>query len=228
MRLNSKHVVSLFVCALSACRPGPDSRPAQLAPPDAPAPASASAPAVAKEPSPETPLVPGRVVFSGMIRPTKGGYEVRGVILEHNALHHALADAPGRDAKNADWFLGAVVRIEGELRNDEAREAAPGQPIVQQRIGPSLSLTRIDVATIVKPAEVIEGTLARSKGFFSIAGRLVGRNDLAWSLAPEGGRDGERLRLYGQSRTVVCEPNAQCLTEGSLPLFDIGRAERLP
>jgi hypothetical protein len=75
---------------------------------------------------------------------------------------------------------------------------------------------------------MIEGTLARSKGFFSLAGRLIIRDDLAWSLAPSGGREGDRVRLYGQPRTVVCEPGAQCLIEGSLPLFDVGRAERLP
>jgi hypothetical protein len=229
MRMISNRCVLLFLGALSACRSGPDSRQAQLAPPDARVPSEVRAPAAAKEPAADKPLIPGHVVFSGMVRPTKGGYEVHGVIIDDGALKKALAATPGRDAKDADWFLGAVLRLEGELRGETAPPApVPGEPILQQRSGPSLQLMRIDVATIVKPAEVIEGTLARSKGFFALAGHLLGRHDLAWSLAPQGGREGDRVRLYGQSRTVVCEPNAQCLIGGSLPLFDIGRAERLP
>ena len=38
---------------------------------------------------------------------------------------------------------------------------------------------------------------------------------------------GDRVRLYGQPRTYVCPPDAQCLIGGSIPIFDIGRAERM-
>lgn len=154
---------------------------------------------------------------------------VGSVILDDSDLKKALANAPGRDAGSSEWFLGAVVRIEGELHGEAApAERRPDEPIVQMRSGPSLTITRIDTATIVKPAEVIEGTLARSKGLFELGGHLITREDLAWSLAPQGENQTGRVRLYGQSRTVVCEPNAQCLIGGSIPMFDVGRAQRLP
>ena len=168
-------------------------------------------------------------MFRGMVRPTKGGYEVRGAIVDDSVLRKALAGAPGNDPQNADWFVGAVVQIEGELHKHAAPTKEKGDgPVAQMRGGSWLQVTRVDSATIVAPAEVIEGTLGRSKGFFTLAGRLIRHDDLEWSLAPEGGREGDRVRLHGQPRTVVCEPNAQCLIGGSLPLFDVGRAERLP
>jgi hypothetical protein len=189
---------------------------------------SASKPASnADEGAADTPLKAGHVVFQGMVRPTKAGYDVRGVVIEGDLLPKALANAPGADAKNTDWFLGAIVRIDGELRKHEAHPKKDDGIIVQMRSGAWDEVVRIDSATVVKPAEVIEGSLKRSKGFFSVGGRLVTPDDLAWSLAPDGGREGDQVRLFGQPRTVVCEPNAQCLIEGSLPLFDVGRAERV-
>jgi hypothetical protein len=210
---------------LAACTPSPEARQAQPAPSDAPPTSSTQSEQAADAPPKEG----QHVVFQGMVRPTKGGYEVHGVIVDGGDLQKALASAPGRDPKNSDWFLGAVVRIEGELHKHEAHpEQDPDGPVMQTRSGTWMQARRIDSASIVKPAEIIEGTLARSKGMFSLAGRLINREDLDWSLAPNGARDGDRVRLHGQSRTVICEPNAQCLVEGSLPLFDIGRAERLP
>jgi len=161
-----------------------------------------------------------------MVRGTKGGYDVRGVILDDDALPKALAGAQGSDPKDPDWLLGAMVRVKAELR--KVTSTPPEGEIVQMRIGTWWNAIRVESAQVVKPAEVIEGALARSKGFFALQGRLISSDDLAWSLAPNGGREGDRVRLYGQSRTVVCGPDEQCLIEGSLPLFDVGRAIRLP
>lgn len=208
---------------LLACTPSPEVRTEPPGHKDAPA----SSPV--NELPADAPLREGHVVFRGMVRPTKGGYEVRGAIVDEGDLRRALAGAPGSDAKNGDWFLGAVVRIEGELRAHQASpRPAPDEPVAQMRSGSWFAVTRIDSATIVEPAQVIEGTLARSKGFFALEGRLISTDDLDWALAPSGGREGYRVRLHGQRRTVVCHPNAQCLIGGSLPLFDVGRAERLP
>jgi hypothetical protein len=229
LRMPTRHArraaVAVLLLSLGpACTPSPDAR---TKPPPVQNGASASSPS--NELADEAPLVQGHAVFRGMIRPTKGGYEVHGAIVDDSALRKALASAPGSDPKNADWFLGAVVRIEGEVQKHEAAPAqSKDEPVAQMRAGSWTEVTRIDSATIVEPAKVIEGTLSRSKGFFALAGRLVTPADLDWSLAPEGGREGDRVRLHGQPRTVVCEPNAQCLIQGSLPLFDVGRAERLP
>lgn len=190
------------------------------APPQAPAPPEA----VAVEPAPR----PAASV-SGMIRPSKGGYMVGSAVVDGDLLRKALANAPERDPNNAEWFLGAVVRIEGELREVGASPAGdPDGLAVQTRAGPYTEVARIDVAAIERPAVTIEGELGRSKGLFSLAGHLITQQDLDWALAPDGGRPGERVRLHGQPRTYVCDPNEQCLIEGSLPLFDVGRAERLP
>jgi hypothetical protein len=56
---------------------------------------------------------------------------------------------------------------------------------------------------------------------------LVRRDDLDWSLVA-GWKDGDRVRLWGQPRVVVCDPRAQCLLGGSIPMFDVGRAQKLP
>ncbi|MDI1484478.1 hypothetical protein QHF84_48225 [Polyangium sp. y55x31] len=212
--------VGVFFAA--ACTSTPPEVPDQ-APAVAPAPSEAPGAAATVEATPK------RAVASGMVRPTKGGYMVGNVVVDGDLLQKALADAPGKDPNTADWFLGAVVRIEGELHEHGASPAkSPDGLVLQMRSGPYTEATRIDAAAIEKPAVKIEGTLARSKGLFSLAGHLITKEDLDWSLAPNGGRAGDRVRLYGQPRTVVCEPNTQCLIEGSLPLFDVARAERLP
>jgi hypothetical protein len=181
----------------------------------------------AKEIAPNAPLENGHVTFQGMVRPTKGGYDVRGVIVGDGTLPKALAHARGAAEKNSDWFLGAIVRLTGQLVKHEAPPPSKDGLVMQMRSGTWFDLERLEAASVVKPAEMIEGTLHRSKGFFSVGGRLVTAEDVAWSLGPKGSATGEDVRLFGQSRTVVCEPNAQCLLEGSLPLFDVGRAERL-
>jgi hypothetical protein len=181
----------------------------------------------AKEIANGAPLEAGHIVFQGMVRPTKGGYDVRGVIVEGDQLPKALANAPGADAKYAEWFLGAIVRITGQVKKHEAAPPSPDGIVMQTRSGTWFEVEKIDSASVVKPAEMIAGHLVRSKGFFSVGEHLVSSQDVAWSLGPQGGQEGDRVRFYGQSRTVICEPNAQCLLEGSLPLFDVGRAERV-
>ena len=196
------------------------SRPSQ-----APASAAASARALGRD----GPLEEGRVYWEGMVRPTKGGYDVRGVTLDGAVLKRELA-ASAIDGKpsDPDWFLGAVVGVTAELRKT-TYEQPDGGPIVQSRQGTWFHATHVESIVLVAPAQVLEGVLGRSKGFFTLEGRLVTRSDLAWALTPTGGgNEGERVRLWGQDRVVPCEPNAQCLIGGSLPLFDVGRAVRLP
>lgn len=182
----------------------------------------------AKEIPPNEPLEEGHMVFQGMVRPTKGGYEVRGVIIDDARLSNALAHAP--EARNArgEWFLGAVVRITGELEKHEAKAVDENGVVMQMRSGTWFELERLEEALVVAPAEIIEGTLTRSKGFFAVGNKLISEADVAWSLGSMESHEGDRVRLYGQSRTEHCEPNAQCLIQGSLPLFDVGHAERLP
>ena len=100
---------------------------------------------------------------------------------------------------------------------------------VQGRSGAWTSATKLEVAELVTRAEIVEGTLQRSKGFFDVGKYLVRRDDLGWSLASSGGpKEGTRVRLWGQPRIVHCNPDEQCLEGGSLPIFDVGRAEKLP
>ncbi|HEY8379366.1 MAG TPA: hypothetical protein VIK91_22885, partial [Nannocystis sp.] len=175
------------------------------APPQAPAVQEAAA---AGEPAPTS--TPKAATVSGMIRPTKGGYMVGEAVVAGELLREALARAPGRDPKDPEWFLGAVVRIEGELRESEASSGRGPDGLAQQtREGSYTAIVRVDAATIEKPAVAIEGELGRSKGLFSLAGHLIAAQDLDWALAPEGGRPGDRVRLYGQPRTYVCAPYEQ-------------------
>ena len=177
----------------------------------------------------EESLREGHVTLRGMVRPTKGGYQIAGAIVEQADLEKALG-AAGKGEKNqrADWFLGAVVQIDGELRKHATENTSTKDGIYkQQRSGDWFAFSRVSSAKIITPAQTIEGPLARSKGLFAIAGHLVSRDDLAWSLASVGEKEGLRVRLYGQPRTVVCRPNEQCLIGGQLPLFDVARAERL-
>ena len=209
-----------------------------VAPPTAP-PAAASAPRAAPSAAPpeeDGELRAGRRTFRGMVRPTKGGYEVRGVIFEDGALPDALAKSV-MDGIPSDpqWFLGSVVRVTAEIVADEYEADAPdqvGKPrglVEQRRSGTWLTAKTIERVELVARAETVEGVLSRSKGFFEVGKYLVRRDDVAWSLAGSGGgKEGERVRLWGQPRIVRCHPDAQCLEGGSLPIFDVGRAEKLP
>ncbi len=188
--------------------------------------ASASAARVIED---GAPLSPGLVELTGMVRPTKGGFDVRGVTIDHAALTDAVA--PQRPAgAGSDWVLGAKLRLTADLVREGSDEPpASGGLAVQSRAGTWFRVRRIDRVEVVAPAVPIEGELARSKGLYAIAGHLVTADDLGWSLASLNGKfEKKRVRLWGQPRTVHCEPNAQCLVEGSLPMFDVGRAEVLP
>lgn len=172
------------------------------------------------------PLEEGVVAFEGMVRPSKGGYDVRGVTLDDTALRRWMAQALDGLPRDPEWFLGARVKVTAELREHEGTSPKGGLA-VQTREGRFFSVSRLDSVELVKNAETIEGTLAPSKGFFALSGHLVTRDDLGWSLSPTGAQAGDRVRLRGQSRVVKC-PTPQCLLGGSLPLFDVARAERLP
>lgn len=176
----------------------------------------------------ESSLEEGLVSFEGLVRPTKGGYEVRGVTFDDSELRSQLLQPSDGTPRDAEWFLGALVRITAVLRQQTGTTGRGAKGVVSQtREGSFFVAARVDAVAVVKWPEKIEGVLSRSKGFFALAGHLVTQEDIAWSLAP-GANAGDRVRLRGQSRVVSCEPNAQCLVEGSLPLFDVGRAERLP
>ncbi len=234
LRVACAPLLLVAACTRTTDPPNP-SQTVTISPESAPTPASPTSenkdvsPAMTnpKEIESDGPLEAGHVTFEGMVRPTKGGYEVRGVIVSDEVLPKALERAPGRDAKNADWFLGAIVRITGQLRKQESPPPSKDGLAVQTRSGTWFELERFETASLVKPAEVIEGTLGRSKGLFTVAGRLISAEDVAWSLGPKGAESGDEVRFFGQAHTVVCEPNTQCLISGSLPLFDVGRAERL-
>jgi hypothetical protein len=224
---------AVSVLGLLGCGPGAAPAATDVAvprPPSATAAPAETSPAAAASPrvlAADRPLEAGFVQFEGMVRPTKGGYEVRGVTLEASLLAEGFAGhAPAHG--DADWLLGAKVRITGELVREGGEDEAPGAGglAVQARSGVWFRMTRLARVELVKDAEVVEGVLARSKGMFSIGGHLVTSEDLGWSLpGKRDALDGLRVRLWGQSRVVVCDPNAQCLTTGSLPMFDIGRAQ---
>lgn len=203
-------------------------KPASSASAEPPAPAAEPAPAKAKELGEDAELEEGHVVFQGMVRPTKGGYDVRGVVLDGDDFKKAIASDKSADPKKSDWFLGAVVRVTAELSKHTAEPPAKGDEAIQTRTGTWLQAKRIESISVVKPAQVVEGTLNRSKGLFSLDRYMIDHHDLDWALAPNGAHSGDRVRVYGQPHTYVCRPNEQCLIDGSIPFFDVGRAERLP
>lgn len=170
-------------------------------------------------------LEPGLVTFEGMVRRAKGGLDVRGVLLDESDVKGALA-APVADL---EALMGARVRVTASLvEHDESGNGASRGEVAQQRTGHFFQPKKLHAVTVLAEAQVLEGTLGRSKGFFTLAGRLVDHHELDRALAPKPAASGEHVKIYGQARTVVCEPNAQCLVEGSLPVFDIGRAVRVP
>lgn len=194
----------------------------------APADAGATTRAPARALGRDAPLEEGLVAWEGMVRPTKGGYSVRGVTLDGAELSKRLAEsAVDGLPKESEWFLGAVVRVTAELRkHEEVAGRADAGLAVQTRSGSWFVATRVDRVELVARAQSIEGTLGRSKGLYSLGAYLVERSDIDWSL--RGAGEGSRVRLWGQPHTVTCRPEEQCLIGGSLPMFEIGRAEKLP
>lgn len=171
----------------------------------------------------EEPLAEGRVAFEGMARPTKGGVSVRGVTFDEADVSRLL---PAKGRGGAEAHLGARLRVVAVLEKVESAPQKPGEPVMQMRVGTFFVPRAVESITIVKAAEVLDGVLSRSKGMFAVGGRLVTSEDLGWAL--RDAKSGDHVRLYGQPRTYVCPPDAQCLIGGSIPLFDIGRAERVP
>lgn len=173
----------------------------------------------------DRPLRAGRVGFEGMAVPTKGGLDVRGVTLSLEAIQDALTKQ-GVHGAQMDDLLGCRLAIVAELVDESERPADAGLR-VQSRAGTWLRARELISARVVAKPREISGEVVRSKGYFAVGSFLVAPSDLNWALA---GQDvvGKRVRLWGQPRTVRCEPDAQCLTSGSLPLFDVGRAELVP
>jgi len=198
--------------------------------------ATSSASAAAPPEEDEGDLRAGRRTFRGMVRPVKGGYEVRGVVLPDSALRDGLAkSAMDGIPSDPQWFQGAVVRVTAEIVAHEYEVDVPARPpgegglAEQKSSGRELTARKIEVVELVARAETIEGVLQRSKGFFELGKYLVSRDDLGWALAGAGGgKEGDRVRLWGQPRVVHCLPHQQCLEGGALPIFDVGRAEKLP
>lgn len=151
-----------------------------------------------------------RRTVEAMVIPVPGGYQIDGVTFVGSTLPDALlrstSSAPPNDPQ---WFVGAIVRISS--------------------LGSS-SGTRIESAELITHAGVLEGELQASKGFFSVDRHLLDRSHLEKLFASRGGAaPGDRVRLWGQPRIERCNPGEQCLVgRGSLPLFDVARAEKLP
>ena len=237
MNLPSTLVSLVLACvAVGACANAPVEAPKLPPPAPAPVPAAPTPVATAAKPNPEAnekskvigehdKLEAGLVTFEGMVRPAKGGLDVRGVLLDESDVKGALA-APVTDIES---LMGARVRVTASLvEHDERANRSPDGEVSQERTGHFFRPKKIHAVTVVAAAQVLEGTLGRSKGFFTLEGKLVDHHELDRALAPKPAASGERVKLYGQARTVVCDPHAQCLIEGSLPVFDIGRAVRVP
>ncbi len=241
-------VLALSLATASACggpsaKPVPTSGPAQadtvdLSRPDGSArpPAPMTKPKTMPIPSatPEAaaaeesgPIAEGLTTWRGMVVPTKGGFQIRDVTVEHGRFTELLfASAIDGLPSDPDWYLGAVVRVRGTVVR-HADEAPDGGPIhAQRRAGSWLGASRLEWVELVKNAEQIEGVLHRSKGFFSVGKALVAPRDIGWAIA--GAQEGDKVKLWGQLHVQVCDPRAQCLLEGSLPIFAVGRGKKLP
>lgn len=174
------------------------------------------------------PLLPGHVRFTGMLVPTKGGYRVGEAIVDGAMLTAALPPPASGAVIDSEGFVGANLQVTGVLEQVDSSTAVSAEGLPRQtRAGSWWALRRIDAVAIASPAVMIEGTLSPSKGFFSLDKYLINRSDLAWALAPNGGKAGEQYRVWGQPSVVTCAPNAQCLLGGQLPIFVVGRAQRL-
>ena len=164
----------------------------------------------------------GLVTLEGVVRPTKGGLDLRGVTLALERLKRVLPEESR--AVGYDELLGSKLSVVVELEARHGAAAAPDQPAIQARSGDGFVARELREATILEPPVVIEGEVSRSKGLLAVGKHLVTKSDLSWSLR---GVDpmGKRVRLWGQPRTHVCHPQAQCLVGGSIPMFDVARAE---
>lgn len=173
------------------------------------------------------PLESGRVSFEGVVRPTKGGFDVRGVSFDDAPFRAQLAGFVDGKPVDPDWFLGALVQVTTTLEKRHVASATDDAGLVMQtKVGDFFVTTGPVQVELRANAVLLEGTLVRSKGFFGVGGRLVGAPDVAWALV--GAKVGAKVRLWGQPYDQKCRPEAQCLVGGVLPLFDVGRGEVLP
>lgn len=170
---------------------------------------------------------PGYISFTGMITPAKDGFHVRGVTVTEK-LRDRMKDTHDVTPTDPDWFLGAKVTLTGRVVQREDHPMSEGGIVSQGHEGAWLAMDAVDGIELVAMPVVVEGTLTRSKGLFQIGEYLVTKDDLAWSLVSTGGgKEGDRVRLFGQPRVHHCDPRAQCLSGGSIPLLDVGRAQKL-
>lgn len=170
---------------------------------------------------------PGYVSFTGMVTPVKDGFHVRGVTVTE-MLRARMKDTHDVTPKDPDWFLGAKVKLTGTVARHEDHPMSEGGVVSQGHDGSWLAMDVVDRVELVAMPVMVEGTLTRSKGLFQIGEYLVTKDDLAWSLVSSGGgKDGDRVRLWGQPRIYPCDPREPCSSEGSIPLLDVGRAEKL-
>lgn len=174
-----------------------------------------------------SPLEGGRVAFEGVVRPTKGGFDVRGVSFDDGAFRAQLAGFVDGKPADPDWFLGALVRVTTTLEKRHVASATDDAGLVMQtKVGDFFVTVGPVQIELRANAVLLEGTLVRSKGYFGVGGRLVDPADVAWALA--GAKVGAKVRLFGQPYDYKCAPEAQCLVGGVLPLFDVGRGEVVP
>ncbi|MEM6788194.1 MAG: hypothetical protein AAF928_07760 [Myxococcota bacterium] len=169
-------------------------------------------------------LAAGIVRFRGVARPSKRGIDIRSVPFDPEALRKAL-----RSDDSVEELFGAQVEVVAELTSRPSRPAQPTDaPTVQTDASGSFEAVRLLAASVVAPPAVIEGRVTRAKGLYAVGDRMVSRDDLAWAL--DGGDDplGKRVRLWGQPRDHHCDPRAQCLSGGIIPMFRVGRGQWLP
>lgn len=223
-------VVSLLGCASSSSSTPTAEPPTSAAPPTSETPvtkASSTPKTNAEEIADGESVHAGRVSFTGMVTPVKDGFSVRGVVVD-DKLRDLLKDAQDVLPSDPDWFLGASVKVTGTVVSHDDPPPVKDGIVSQGHEGAWLGMSDVERVELVAMPVVVEGTLSRSKGLFQVDKYLVTRSDLAWSLVGSGGgKDGDRVRLYGQPRTYRCDPRAQCLQGGSIPMFDIGRAQKL-
>lgn len=162
-------------------------------------------------------LYTGDSVFESVVRRAESDYEVHDVALTRAAIEGALSAPAGRTL-GPEWFVGARVRVHAVLRAADSSPPASSSD-------PKFSIEKLLDMQLVGDAEVLEGELGRSKGFYTVQHKLITPSDLQ-SLTPPA-HEGQRVRVRGHSRDVPC--SEQCLSgRTSLPLFDVGSAESLP
>jgi hypothetical protein len=216
------------LAALAGCKtpPSPTVRQTVTPPLEDSASALASAPPVALAPTalgPDEPLREGLVSFEGMVMPTKGGYDVRGVTLDVTHFAERLAPPPGAPTS---WPLGIRVKVVADLVSLGNAQGPGDDEGFQRRAGDDFRARPLIAVELLAPAERVEGKVERSKGFFSVGGKLVHRRDQDSSSGSLGSNyEGREVILWGQSETVPCAPNAQCLIQGELPLFKVAHAQ---